>query len=144
MYKVIVSQKKESTLNHWNIIILPANLLWAQTWENLTPPPKHWRCALHCEGKCALFCMFVLLPKDDAVKNQQQYHSSIVPTLCRVPVIWLNTATVFPTDLHSMCGGGSPVGYRPVHFYSSVCLLHKNISRFSRWSEWKWKFILCH
>ncbi len=51
MYKVIVSQKKESTLNHWNesflkripsrfmltstwnISILPAHLLRAQTWE---------------------------------------------------------------------------------------------------------------
>ncbi len=52
VYKVIVSQKKESTLNHWNesflkriqshfmltsrwnISILPAHLLCAQTWEN--------------------------------------------------------------------------------------------------------------
>ncbi len=53
MYKVIVSQKKESTLNHWNesflkripsrfmltstwnISILPPHLLCEQTWENL-------------------------------------------------------------------------------------------------------------
>ncbi len=46
----------------------------------------------------------------------QQY--SIAPTLCCVPVILLRTATVFPTDLHSV--PGLPLWYIYVYIYTYI------------------------
>ncbi len=45
MYKVIVSQKKESTLNHWNELLLkriPSRSYWRQHETLLYFPPTGW------------------------------------------------------------------------------------------------------
>ncbi len=39
----------------------------------------------------------------------------------------LKTATVFPTDLHSMCGGASRGIYILVHIYSTVCCVKPSV-----------------
>ncbi len=67
MYKVIVSQKKELT-STWNISILPAHLLHAQTRENLKPPPSYTDAVL-CTVRVNPLFIYFLLPKDQAVKN---------------------------------------------------------------------------